>query len=392
MHVWKISGDRIGSFIQYKMAEVKPETISLIKEFSGTSSDFTVTDFIEQIEDFKKISTWTDEQAYRVARRRLTGVAAELVRTDDSVNTTCTWTALKKFLIGRFGEIISKQDARFAFMALKQKESESVDEYALRIDLAAKKAFLVSKDPSEKATLAKINANDKLLVFTNGLRFDIWQYVYSKSPTSFADALELARQYEISVKQRIGLDRVNETIAAVETPSTSNGDSGISDKLDGLLGAVALIAQGQQALNERLARMTETEAVCAINYSRKKSPSRVKIREITDEEEDNNPGLELVPANKTRAPRNYRQDDYFDPIQQLGQMFMKALIGSNRFGSSRPIQCHYCKKYGHIKRNCWKKDKSGKGGKGKSDDGKKKKKRSPGNKDEEDDDRENLND
>lgn len=56
--------------------------------------------------------------------------------------------------------------------SIKQKDSEFVDEYGLRVYLAAKKAVLESKDPNEKKALEKINANDKLLVHNDQNRYN----------------------------------------------------------------------------------------------------------------------------------------------------------------------------------------------------------------------------
>jgi len=355
MAIQQTRSARAPTFIIVNMPDFKTDTLSLIKEFSEVSDSYSVEDFIETVDDYQKLGSWTDEQACRAARRRISGKIADLIRADEKAKNYDSWNDLKKFLLERLGPIESTQEARFTFMSLTQKPNESVDEFALRLDQIAKKASLTSSVATEMSVLNKVNASDKLLVFINGLRTDIWNYVYSKSPTTYSDALALARHYETSLKQR---EKNFTTVANIDhspaVPSTSTSE--LNQKMDELVGAMTLLATNQKILTEKLERQNkpEEETVFAMNsfpgYRRKE---RVKIEEVDDDAEDNGKQLAIVKKRPERRTGNFNWND--DPIRQFGFMFIQNLMRSQFPGNARRgtvRKCYNCGKKGHVMKNC----------------------------------------
>lgn len=73
-------------------ATPRADLINNISSFSKHQESFTIKDFCRSVDFYSSIGYWTDELAARVAKAKLTGKAAKLLKIDGDLNSATKWS------------------------------------------------------------------------------------------------------------------------------------------------------------------------------------------------------------------------------------------------------------------------------------------------------------
>lgn len=106
-----------------------PDVEDTIREFSGTDN-FPIERWIADFEDVALLFEWTDLQKVVFAKRTLKGLAKLFVQSETGL---MTWKKLKDALLGEFSTQISNAQLHAMLSNSKIKESESIQEYVLKM-------------------------------------------------------------------------------------------------------------------------------------------------------------------------------------------------------------------------------------------------------------------
>lgn len=311
------------------MANIKPEILFAIQNFTGDDEKYTVDDFIDQVSDYSVVGNWSDDTTCRIAKRKMTGRAGNVMRTETEFKNANTWPDLQKLLRERFQPILSTQQAQFNFSSCKQMPDESVDKYADRFSSAALKAIQQGKDPSQSQALLAKHEENKLQFFINGLRPDLKYYVKFSHPTTFTEALKKAREGE-----------PNSQTGDFLQFAKANANPEITTKLDNILGALSNLEARQSNLE---ARSGQTQALNFPNFPTAEINALIKR---------NNPS-----STKDEKKEEASEKMINELTKSISEAFAKLTINTNRPNRSRydkftNYACYYCGKNGHVMRAC----------------------------------------
>ena len=89
-----------------QMASMDPVSNNQIPTFTGIATHITLSNWIDNVNQHKKLRNWTEEQTASAAKLRLEGKAAVWKENELAENPTAwdNWSDLQKALWDRFGE------------------------------------------------------------------------------------------------------------------------------------------------------------------------------------------------------------------------------------------------------------------------------------------------
>lgn len=173
------------------------EFLSLLPNFSGTG-ELSVKQFLGKVREISKLSNWSDAEKITITKLKLTDAAAAYVNSEQRINENTTFEDISQLLIRRFEKHIPIASHLQNFSSCKQKENESVKEFASRLSQHASNILSFNGAPSAEV----MQAHDLMVQakFTAGLWPKIQRFVLSQSPTSFQNAVDIAVSEEINEK------------------------------------------------------------------------------------------------------------------------------------------------------------------------------------------------
>lgn len=191
---------RVSQTIVVRNNNQRPSTyefLSLLPSYSG-NEDLSVKQFLKKIDEVSKLSNWSETEKITITKLKLTDAAAAYVNSESRINDQSTFEEISQFLIKRFDKHIPLASHLQNFSVCKQKENESVKEFASRLSQHA--SSILSHDGAVSAEV--MQAHDRMIQakFTSGLRPDIQRLVLSKSPSSFEHAVDIAASEEMNDK------------------------------------------------------------------------------------------------------------------------------------------------------------------------------------------------
>ena len=164
---------------------------SFIPVFDGS---FPIQDFLQEVRDAQKLGAWPDSVTLKVAKSKLQGHIAEIVRTRNDLNHAQDFDTFAERLTSAIHTDRPVSSRLQDLMTCVQHPSESVDAYACRIRNKAKS--LTEWDATPETLLLKNRT--VTATFVKGLSAHLRQLVLPHNPSDFDAAITLARTQELN--------------------------------------------------------------------------------------------------------------------------------------------------------------------------------------------------
>ncbi|XP_026741378.1 uncharacterized protein LOC113503545 isoform X1 [Trichoplusia ni] len=161
----------------------------LIPKFNGQDKSYSVTKFVQEIEDNGEIFQWTPLQQLIIARRSLTGTAALWLRSERPFRT---WEELRQAIIKEFPDTLDQKTAHELMSARKKKPEESCIDY-----------MLVMKELGKRGKMPNYVA---IKYIVDGITGEETHKIMLYGVTTYSDLKEKLRIYE-TLKEKINKKR-----------------------------------------------------------------------------------------------------------------------------------------------------------------------------------------
>lgn len=234
----------------------KLQLMENVEEFSGESVDLSIGDFFENIDMIGSHANWSLDDKLLIAKLRIKGKAAKLVRENVSLKRENSYENFKKRMSEHF-EI--KSDTHLSLRQLllsHQRPSESVRQFAARLEALSFKT--IAEVSREDASLESGRKQNLLNAFVLGLKPNLKRLVVIQNHKKFVDAKRHAILEEDLFASTSEIDEVvANTIQPVsqsrrERDSDSGKDQTIRDltqKLEELTKVVDVLSRDNNSTN-----------------------------------------------------------------------------------------------------------------------------------------------
>ncbi|GFW40932.1 retrovirus-related Pol polyprotein from transposon 17.6 [Trichonephila clavipes] len=179
-------------------ASEKFNLIDLIPMYDGGES-LGIRRFLEKINDVANLGKWSNVEKVTILKLKLAGIAEEFFLSDPTHSHLTEYNDIARVLITRFEKAVPLSTRLQLFSSCIQGFSESVQEFAARINKLGTQIFHSSDTAQNTAVM---NANDQLLQsrFISGLRSDIRRFVLARDPINLEESITAALIEEQNVK------------------------------------------------------------------------------------------------------------------------------------------------------------------------------------------------
>ncbi|GFV29099.1 integrase catalytic domain-containing protein [Trichonephila clavipes] len=213
--------------------------------------------FLGKINDVANLGKWSNDEKVTILKLKLTGIAEEFFLSDPTHSQLTEYNDIARILIGRFEKAVPLSTRLQLFSSCIQGPSESVQEFAARINKLGTQIFQSGNSAQNTAVR---NANDQLLQsrFISGLKNEIRRFVLSRDPLNLEESINAAliEEQNMKLNQIASEERSGLSSAQTENPVLS----ALADRL--------------QEINLRVGRLQEASAVTARksggNYSNRR--------------------------------------------------------------------------------------------------------------------------
>ncbi|GFU20347.1 hypothetical protein TNCV_2770161 [Trichonephila clavipes] len=145
-------------------ASEKFNLIDLIPMYDGGES-LGIRRFLEKINDVANLGKWSNDEKVTILKLKLAGIAEEFFLSDPTHSQLTEYNDIARILIGRFEKAVPLSTRLQLFSSCIQGPSESVQEFAARIN---KLGTLIFQSGNSAQNTAVRNANDQLLQSRDG--------------------------------------------------------------------------------------------------------------------------------------------------------------------------------------------------------------------------------
>ncbi|GFY05878.1 retrovirus-related Pol polyprotein from transposon 412 [Trichonephila clavipes] len=271
--------------------------IDLIPMYDGGES-LGIRRFLGKINDVANLGKWSNDEKVTILKLKLTGIAEEFFLSDPTHSQLTEYNDIARILIGRFEKAVPLSTRLQLFSSCIQGPSESVQEFAARINKLGTQIF--QSGNSAQNTVVR-NANDQLLQsrFISGLRNEIRRFVLSRDPLNLEESINAAliEEQNMKLNQIASEERSGLSSAQTENPVLS----ALADRL--------------QEINLRVGRLQEASAVTARKsggtyFNRKRTFSSASIVVFKDTDRRNvgrDRGTNALPVT---SPRRNAASEY----------------------------------------------------------------------------------
>ncbi|GFV21359.1 hypothetical protein TNCV_2371161 [Trichonephila clavipes] len=226
-------------------ASEKFNLIDLIPMYDGGES-LGIRRFLEKINDVANLGKWSNDEKVTILKLKLAGIAEEFFLSDPTHSQLTEYNDITRILIERFEKAVPLSTRLQLFSSCIQGPSESVQEFAARINKLGTQIFQSGNSAQNNAVR---NANDQMLQsrFISGLRNDIRRFVLSRDPLNFDESINAAMIEEQNMK----LNQIaNEERSGLSSAQTENS-------------VLSALADRLEEINLRVGRLQEASSVTA---------------------------------------------------------------------------------------------------------------------------------
>lgn len=155
---------------------------------------YPIQDFLQEVSEAKTLGTWPDVVALKVAKSKLQGSVAELVRNRHDLNSAPSFDEFCTRLTSAINSDRPVSSRLQDLMTCVQHPAETVDQYACRI--RSKSKALTEWDAT--AETQQLKNRTVSAAFVKGLKPSLRQFVLPQNPPDFDSAITLARTQELN--------------------------------------------------------------------------------------------------------------------------------------------------------------------------------------------------
>jgi hypothetical protein len=125
-------------FANLSLGRAKDLTLAAdLKESNGAKSGKTIHEFLEQLEQFGKVSQWTDSDLVNITLSKLSGEAPTFVKgLSETELRGISYDRLKQKLVERFGETLPLQ---YYYTLLHEAKQEKAESPKMAVEFCARK-------------------------------------------------------------------------------------------------------------------------------------------------------------------------------------------------------------------------------------------------------------
>ncbi|GFX34602.1 hypothetical protein TNCV_3658401 [Trichonephila clavipes] len=178
--------------------------------------------FLGKINDVANLGKWSNDEKVTILKLKLTGIAEEFFLSDPTHSQLTEYNDIARILIGRFEKAVPLSTHLQLFSSCIQGPSESVQEFAARINKLGTQIFQSGNSAQNTAVR---NANDQLLQsrFISGLRNEIRRFVLSRDPLNLEESINAAliEEQNMKLNQIASEERSGLSSAQTENPVLS---------------------------------------------------------------------------------------------------------------------------------------------------------------------------
>ncbi|GFT20770.1 hypothetical protein TNCV_941281 [Trichonephila clavipes] len=208
-------------------ASKKFNLIDLIPMYDGGES-LGIRRFLGKINDVANLGKWSNDEKVTILKLKLAGIAEDFFF-DPTHSQLTEYNDIARILIGRFEKAVPLSTRLQLFSSCIQGPSESVQEFAARINKLGTQIF---QSGNSALNTAVRNANDQLLQsrFISGLRNDIRRFVLSRDPLNLDESINvtLIEEQNMKLNQIASEERSSLSSAQTENPVLS----ALADRLE----------------------------------------------------------------------------------------------------------------------------------------------------------------
>ncbi|GFW73206.1 hypothetical protein TNCV_2798701 [Trichonephila clavipes] len=179
-------------------ASEKFNLIDLIPMYDGGES-LGIRRFLEKINDVANLGKWSNDEKVTILKLKLAGIAEEFFLSDPTHSHLTEYNDIARILINRFEKAVPLSTRLQLFSSCVQGSSESMQEFAERINKLGTQIFQSGNTAQNTAVR---NANDQLLQsrFISCLRNDILRFVLARDPINLDESISAALIEEQNMK------------------------------------------------------------------------------------------------------------------------------------------------------------------------------------------------
>ncbi|GFU45067.1 uncharacterized protein TNCV_4235541 [Trichonephila clavipes] len=226
-------------------ASEKFNLIDLIPMYDGSES-LGIRRFLDKINDVANLGKWSNDEKVTILKLKLAGIAEEFFLSDPTQSQFTEYNDIARILIKRFEKAVPLSTRLQLFSSCIQDSSESVQEFAARINKLGTQIF--QSGNSAQSTTVR-NANDQLLQsrFISGLRNDIRRFVLARDPLNLDESISAA----LIEEQNMKLNQIaNDERSGLSPSQTENS-------------VLSALTNRLEEINLRVGRLQEASSVTA---------------------------------------------------------------------------------------------------------------------------------
>ncbi|GFV01108.1 hypothetical protein TNCV_1010291 [Trichonephila clavipes] len=193
------------------------------------SESLGIRRFLGKINDVANLGKWSNDEKVTILKLKLAGIAEEFFLSDPTHSQLTEYNDIARILIKRFEKAVPLSTRLQFFSSCIQGSSESVQEFAARINKLGTQIFQSGNSAQNTAVR---NANEQLLQsrFISGLRNDIRRFVLSRDPLNLDESISTA----LIEEQNMKLNQIaNDERSGLSPSQTENSVlSALTDRLE----------------------------------------------------------------------------------------------------------------------------------------------------------------
>lgn len=185
---------------------------SSLKEWSGAPTSLPVKEFFNSIDAAATMGNLDDRDKIHIAKLKVVGAAAEFLHCrPDLSDPNFTYKEFREAFEERFKEKLPENYHYSQLQMATQRKNESPEAFADRVKALSLKTIKPTEDAIEKRVLGQEAERRLLAAYTAGLRGEVGRQVRLRMPKTMSEAIQVAVTTQNNEQQNEGRNRQHET-------------------------------------------------------------------------------------------------------------------------------------------------------------------------------------